>query len=292
MPSLTQSSPTEPHNTISVRKSKERGYNEAPGMRSYYTFSFGKYYDYRFESFGKLRLLNEDVIQPLSGVDMHPHRNQEILTYVIFGEIEHEDCMGNIDVLKRGDVQLISAGTGIHHAERNKSTIWPAHLLQIWVCPDEKDLAPKYQMKKFSDLEKLNRLCQIVSPVKTLPEEHKTNTVHVNQDFSCYSCLLQSGKKVSYSLLAGRKVYIHVINKNNRNHLLNIRVVAECGEEWCQTLEDGDGLFIELMGNGIINLEATYSKTIVPIEFLLFDTIAGEIFNPLISETQCSQQDE
>jgi redox-sensitive bicupin YhaK (pirin superfamily) len=252
---------------IQVRKSLQRGHANHGWLNTYHTFSFADYYHPKFNSFGSLRVLNEDIVQPGEGFGKHPHRNFEIYSYVVSGELEHKDSMGNVEILKRGDVQLTSAGSGISHSEYNRNTKQAVHFLQIWVVPDKMGLTPSYQTKHFSEADKLNNLLEFMVPKGS---DNKF-AISMNQDFYCYSSLLESGKRVKYDLRADRKVYVHVVNHNNKDHQLIISTNKQSSDQ--VVLSGGDGAFIEISGRetGTITFESGANST-SPVEFLVFDT--------------------
>ncbi len=146
-----------------VRHSNERGAANFGWLDSRHTFSFGHYHDPRFMGFGPLRVINEDWVKPARGFDTHGHRDMEIITYMVSGALRHEDSMGNGSVIRPGDVQRMTAGSGIRHSERNASDEEDAHLLQIWIEPETLNLPPGYEQKTFGDGEKANRLRLVVS---------------------------------------------------------------------------------------------------------------------------------
>ena len=172
---------------IQVRKSNERGHAEHGWLNSYHTFSFADYYDPEQTNFRDLRVINEDYVAPEMGFGMHPHRDMEIITYVVSGALKHSDSMGNTAVMRAGDVQRISAGTGILHSEINDSTTEPVHLLQIWIFPDKKGVKPGYAEKSFAKAE-LGRLHLIAS------KTGRDGSISINQDTSLYLGKLSAGR--------------------------------------------------------------------------------------------------
>lgn len=190
---------------IILRKSEERGHANHGWLDSYHTFSFANYYDPDYMGFGNLRVINEDRVEPKRGFGTHPHRDMEIITYVLEGALEHKDSIGNGSIIRPGDVQKMSAGTGILHSEFNPSESEPVHLLQIWIMPNQRNLPASYEQKNFSDAEKLNHLRLIASP------DGRENSVTVYQDVNLYATVLDAGKNVSHELKSGREVWLQVV---------------------------------------------------------------------------------
>src|SRR3954467_7570072 len=149
---------------IRVRKAEERGHFDHGWLDTYHTFSFADYYDPAQMSFRALRVMNEDRVAPGQGFGTHPHRDMEIVPYVLEGALEHKDSMGNGEVLRPGEFQRMSAGTGITHSEFNPSSSEPVHLYQIWLLPDRTGIEPSYEQKRFAEDERLNRLRLVASP--------------------------------------------------------------------------------------------------------------------------------
>jgi hypothetical protein len=190
---------------LEVRKSGERGTASFGWLRSQHSFSFGHYYDPRHMGFGPLRVINEDRVQPGRGFDSHGHRNMEIISYVLDGALEHKDSMGNGSVLRYGDVQRMSAGTGVVHSEYNHSKEQPVHFLQIWVEPGAAGGEPGYEEKHFDTESKRGKLRLIVSP------DGRDGSVRLQQDAYIYATLLDGGEAVEHPLQAGRLAYVHVV---------------------------------------------------------------------------------
>ena len=189
---------------ISVRKAAERGHFNFSWLDTYHTFSFDQYYDPRFMGFRSLRVINEDRVQPGHGFPTHAHRDMEIITYVLAGGLAHKDSMGNGSVIRPGDVQRMSAGTGVRHSEANPSTSDPVHLLQIWIMPNRLGSAPGYEQKFFADEEKRGRLRLIASP------DGRDGSVTVQQDARLHAALLEPGQEVVYELRAERHAWVQV----------------------------------------------------------------------------------
>jgi redox-sensitive bicupin YhaK (pirin superfamily) len=190
---------------ITIRPSAERGHANHGWLDTHYSFSFSDYYDPRQMGFRDLRVINEDVVSAGRGFGKHPHRDMEILTYIIDGELSHHDSMGRGATIKRNDVQRMSAGTGIMHSEVNQSNK-PVHLLQIWLLPKAEGLKPSYEDKTFSPEQKHNRLRLIAS------HDGRDDSTTINQDASVYASLLDSGKSVELDLDKGRHAWVQLIS--------------------------------------------------------------------------------
>jgi quercetin 2,3-dioxygenase len=187
-----------------LRKSAERGFADHGWLRSFHTFSFAGYYDPRHMGFGSLRVINEDRVDPGEGFGKHPHRDMEIISYVLDGELEHKDSMGTGSVIKPGDVQRMSAGTGVTHSEYNPSPSKPVHFLQIWIEPSEDGIAPSYEQKYFGPEEKRGRLCLLASP------DARDGSVKIHQDANLYATLVDGDEEVVHELAPDRRAYVHV----------------------------------------------------------------------------------
>jgi redox-sensitive bicupin YhaK (pirin superfamily) len=189
---------------ITIRKAEERGHFDFGWLNTYHSFSFGDYHDPKHTHFRTLRVINEDVVQPGHGFPTHGHRDMEIVTYILQGALEHRDSMGTGSIIRRGDAQRMSAGTGVTHSEANPSPDTPVHLLQIWIFPDQQGRQPEYEEKKFSDDEKLNKLRLIVSP------EGEDGSVRIHQDAKIYASLLDERQEVVHTLANGRSAWLQV----------------------------------------------------------------------------------
>ena len=189
---------------IKLRKSAERGHANHGWLDSYHSFSFNRYYDPAHMQYSVLRVINEDVIAPDRGFGMHPHQDMEIVTYMLSGALRHMDSLGNGSVIRAGDVQRMTAGSGIVHSEVNASSSEPAHLLQIWMLPEQSGLEPSYEEKHFCREEKLNRLRLIAS------RDAREGSLLVHQDVSLYASVLQQGKSLSYMLGEDRSAYLQL----------------------------------------------------------------------------------
>lgn len=190
---------------IELRKSEDRGIANFGWLYSRHTFSFGHYYDPRHTGFGPLLVINEDEVQPARGFGTHGHRDMEIISYVLDGELAHKDSMGNGSVLRYGDVQRMSAGTGVTHSEFNHSASRGVHFLQIWIEPSTKGIAPGYEEKHFDAESKQGRLRLIASP------DGAEGSVTIHQDARLYASLLNGGQQLALELQPGRRAYLHLI---------------------------------------------------------------------------------
>nr|AIA11757.1 Pirin [uncultured bacterium] len=189
---------------INVRKAAERGHFNFGWLDTHHTFSFGEYYDPRNMGFRALRVINEDYVRAGHGFPTHPHRDMEIITYVLKGALEHRDSMGNGTVIRPGEVQRMSAGTGIRHSEKNPSEEEDVHLLQIWIIPEEQGLTPSYEQKMFEADEKRGRLRLIASG------DGRDGSVTMHQDANLYAALLEEGQEVAHDLPQGRHAWAQV----------------------------------------------------------------------------------
>jgi quercetin 2,3-dioxygenase len=230
---------------ITLRKSDERGLNKLDWLHSQHTFSFSSYYDPRFMGYSTLRVINEDHVEPDKGFGTHAHRDMEILTYVLSGQLEHRDSMGNGAVIKVGDVQTMSAGTGITHSEFNPSSDEKVHFLQIWILPEARDLKPRYEQKFFPDEQKRGKLQLVAS------RDGSNGSVTIMQNTKVYASLLSEGETVGYNVPQGRRTWLQVISGglDANGH----------------TLKAGDGAAI--YNENDLKLRATANDT----HFLLFD---------------------
>lgn len=230
--------------SIKHHKSEARGYNKFDWLDSWHTFSFGRFVDRERMGFRSLRVINEDIIAPCGGFPTHPHDNMEIITYVVDGALAHKDSMGTGSVIAPGEVQKMSAGTGVTHSEFNASNDNPAHILQIWIKPDRKDIAPEYQQVTVQPVCTLNQLCLIGSPAG------ESGTVKINQDARLYVMHLQTDKSVTHEFAEGRYGFLQIVKGKV--------------ETQGRILNPGDGLEI----GGVDSLEI---KALEDSEALLFD---------------------
>ena len=190
---------------LEVRKSEERGNANHGWLQSKHTFSFGHYHDPLHVGFGPLLVINEDKVAPAQGFGTHGHRDMEIISYVLDGALEHKDSMGTGSVLHYGDVQRMSAGSGVRHSEFNGSTTEQVHFLQIWIQPNVTGIPPSYEEKHFAPETKIGRLRLIAS------EDGREGSVLIHQDAQLYAAILNGDDAVRHALEAGRLAYVHVI---------------------------------------------------------------------------------
>jgi len=201
---------------LHIRKATERGHADHGWLNSYHTFSFAGYYDQKQMGFRMLRVINEDRVQPKEGFPTHPHRDMEIITYVLEGELEHKDSMGNGSVIRPGEVQRMSAGTGVMHSEFNHSESELVHFLQIWILPEKDGIMPGYEQTFFPDKEKRKTLRLIAS------QNGRNGSVTINQDVNLYAGLLENGEEIDHVVPAGRHAWLQVARGSieiNGHHL-------------------------------------------------------------------------
>jgi redox-sensitive bicupin YhaK (pirin superfamily) len=189
---------------INIRHGNERGGGEYGWLKTRHTFSFDQYYDPKFTNFRSLRVMNEDWVAAGQGFPMHPHRDMEIITYVLEGGLQHNDSLGNGSIIRPGDGQRMSAGTGVRHSEANPSPTDPVHLLQIWIMPDRPGHQPGYEQKAFPEAEKRGKLRVIASP------DGENGSVTIHQDARLYVSLLSPGQEVKHDLAKGRYAWLQV----------------------------------------------------------------------------------
>lgn len=188
---------------MTIRKSNERGHAEHGWLDTYHSFSFADYYDPQWAGFRTLRVLNDDLVMPGMGFGAHPHQNMEIITYVLSGQLEHKDSMGNGRVIRPGEVQYMSAGSGVRHSEFNPSPSEAAHFLQIWILPDAKNVKPRYAEKSLSSAT-TGKLHLVAS------KSGRDNSIAIHQDADLLLAKLESGQKVAHALADNRHAWLHV----------------------------------------------------------------------------------
>jgi len=229
---------------ISVRKAADRGHFNHGWLDTYHTFSFAEYHDPKFMGFHSLRVINEDVVEAGAGFPTHSHRDMEIVTYVLSGAVEHKDSMGNQGLIRPGEVQRMSAGSGVTHSELNPSKKEALHLLQIWILPEKKGQKPSYEQKSFSEVLDSGRLVLAAS------QDGREGSVTVGQDVNVWAARLKAGTQLSLPLKSGRHAWFQVVKG-----LLSVNG---------QNLSTSDGA--GLSGESELKLQANSAA-----EFLLFD---------------------
>ena len=231
---------------LTLRKANERGHADFGWLNSRHTFSFGQYHDPAHMGFGPLRVINDDKVAGGEGFPAHPHANMEIVTYVLDGGLEHKDSLGTGSVIRPGDVQRMSAGTGIRHSEFNASETEPVHFLQIWIMPERAGVAPGYEQKSFSVADKKGRLRLAGS------RTGRDGSVTIRQDVDLYAGVFASGDKVTHDMVDGRIAWVQVARGSVRVNGLD--------------LAEGDGLAIE-------DVRALELEGIDDAELLVFDMV-------------------
>jgi quercetin 2,3-dioxygenase len=193
---------------ITIRPASQRGHADHGWLNAYHTFSFANYYDPRNMGFRALRVINEDRVAPGQGFGTHAHNDMEIITYVLEGALEHKDSMGNHGVIRPGEVQHMSAGSGVRHSEYNHSKSEPVHLLQIWLMPDSDGIKPQYQQREFSTAERSGHLLQVAK--SDAAKNGDASALKIHADASLYASVLQSGESVDHQLSADRHAWLQV----------------------------------------------------------------------------------
>ena len=229
---------------LTVRKAEERGHANHGWLDTYHTFSFADYQDMRYMGFGPLRVINDDTVKPGQGFGTHGHRDMEIITYVLDGALEHKDSMGNGSIIRPGNVQRMSAGTGVRHSEFNPSRDEGVHFLQIWIEPKITGVKPGYEEKQFGPAEKKGQLRLIAS------RDGREGSVTIHQDAAIYASMLDGKDAVTHRLAQGRRAYVHVARG-----AVKVNGTA---------LKDGDGARVE-------NESSIELKDAREAEVLLFD---------------------
>ncbi|KAJ2915570.1 hypothetical protein MD484_g4837, partial [Candolleomyces efflorescens] len=260
------------------RRSEERGHADHGWLKTYHTFSFAMYQDPKHQQYGPLRVMNEDRVSPLAGFGTHSHREFEIFSYIVSGELEHKDSMSNVEILTRGHIQLTSAGTGITHTEKNPNRHGvPVHFLQIWSIPTQPRLKPAYYTRHFTDDMKKDKWAKVVAPVddegvqKDLREGEGT-PAPVHSGLTMYATILSSGKMMEKEL-SGTKVYVHVIQTSSgAENAQGARVKLSDGAGGELVLGEGDGAYVSVNGSSaklvVENVSEEQGQT---AEILLFD---------------------
>ncbi len=229
---------------LNIHRNSERGSANHGWLQSNHSFSFGHYYNPEQMGFGPLLVINEDRVEPSKGFGTHGHEDMEIISYVIKGALEHKDSIGNGSVIRYGDVQRMSAGTGVRHSEFNHSNSERVHFLQIWIEPNVKGIPPSYEEKHFDQASKTGQLRLIASP------DRKDGSVLIHQDAYIYASILSAGDELEHSIANGRTAYVHVIRGQ----------IDVCGN----TLKTGDAL--KITETNLIDF-----RNASEVEFLFFD---------------------
>ncbi|MFM1906568.1 MAG: hypothetical protein RLZZ591_245 [Pseudomonadota bacterium] len=233
---------TQENSMLTLRKSQDRGYADHGWLKSYHSFSFAGYYDPHHMGFGNLRVINEDRIAPGTGFGTHGHRDMEIISYVLSGALAHKDTMGNVKGIPPGDVQRMSAGTGVQHSEFNHAPRDTTHFLQIWIEPDRSGVTPSYEQKTFVDAEKRGQLRLVASP------DGAQGSVTIHASARLYAGLFDGDETASIALNSQRKCYVHLIRGR-----LNVNG---------QMLDTGDAALLE--GETAVNLtQGTQAEVLV-----------------------------
>lgn len=233
---------------ITIRPAQDRGAANFGWLDSRHTFSFGNYHNSNYMGFADLRVINEDKVTPGQGFGTHGHRDMEIISYVLEGALEHKDSIGTGSVIRPGDVQRMSAGTGIRHSEFNASKTEPVHFLQIWILPEQEGIAPGYEQKTFTEAEKRGKLRLVGS------RDGRDGSITIHQDVNLYASALQDSETVNHALAEGRVAWLQVV-----------RGVVQLND---QSLTAGDGAAIAQ------EAEIILQGASIDTEVLLFDMVA------------------
>lgn len=230
---------------ITVRRADERGHADHGWLKTYHTFSFATYRDPEHVRFRSLRVMNEDFVAPGQGFGTHPHDNMEIVTYVLSGALEHKDSMGNGEVLHAGEFQRMSAGTGITHSEFNPSREEEVHLYQIWLFPNQRDIEPSYEQKRFPDDEQRNQLRLVASP------EAADGSLLIHQDARVYLSKIDEGQQVVHRLDEGRHAWLQVLRgevslNGEQLHTSDGAAVSDVSELTIQAATEAEVMLFDL----------------------------------------------
>lgn len=229
-----------------LRSSDKRGTTKNSWLNSKHTFSFADYYDINNMGFSDLRVINDDIVAPGQGFGLHPHSNMEIISIVLEGALEHKDSIGNVSVIKKGEVQKMSAGTGILHSEYNPSKVNPVHFLQIWIIPDKMNLKPYYEQKTF-DLEKYSDELILIAS-----QNGGKNSIKISQNVKVYQCLLNNNNTVEFTVKPNRKYWVQIAEGSADINTIN--------------LNEGDGLAFS-QEDDLLRITSQKDNT----NFLIFD---------------------
>ncbi|MCK6439127.1 MAG: pirin family protein [Planctomycetes bacterium] len=230
---------------LTIRPASERGHADHGWLDTWHTFSFADYYDPAHMGFRALRVINDDVIGPGAGFGTHPHRDMEIVTYVLSGGLKHRDSMGHVEVIHAGEMQRMTAGTGVEHSEFNASETESTHLLQIWIHPHTRGLKPEYEQKIFTDAEKRGKLRLVVSP------DGRDGSMMIHQDASIHAAILRKGDNVKHSIAPGRHAWIQVargsvILDGERLTAGDGVAISDTKEVRLSGVDDGEALLFDL----------------------------------------------
>ncbi|GAA6043030.1 hypothetical protein JCM8097_005121 [Rhodosporidiobolus ruineniae] len=269
---------------IVPRRSAARGHANHDWLKTYHTFSFASYYEPNFDKWGPLRVINEDRVEPGTGFGRHAHREFEIWSYIVDGELEHKDSMGNLEIMKRGDIQMTSTGTGIAHSEYNRNTKQQVHFLQIWGLPSTKGLAPKYYNRHFSDDDKRDKLVKVVGEAGSegvSDERNGQGPAPVHAPLSMFASILSPRTSLTHTLSPSTtKAYLHSIMRSGyRSPSQSASDKFEDGGAMLQVnggliLEEGDGAFVSVTKKESEEGERTLTFKNVgerDVEFLVFE---------------------
>ncbi|TKX21207.1 hypothetical protein C1H76_6748 [Elsinoe australis] len=257
--------------SITKRPWSARGHADHGWLYTFHTFSFASYYDPKFQDFGPLRVINEDRVERGTGFGTHSHAEFLIWSYIVSGELEHKDSMGNLENLKRGEVQFTSAGTGIRHSEYCRNEEEDVHFLQIWAKPSVKGLKPSYKTRKFEDGDKKDKLCRIMESVDRVKDENE-GPIPMHADLSMDASILSPGRKVTHDFVkeGERLVYLHLV-MSGRTQPKTGGAKIKVGNV---TMGEGDGAFMRTKpGTKQFEVESVGDKN---AEFLLFDMGEGQ----------------
>jgi len=253
--------------SLSLRKSTERGNNDHGWLHTFLSFSFADYSDRKHDSFGVLRVLNEDRVEPHEGFGTHAHREFEIFSYVVSGELKHKDSMGNTEIIKKGDVQMTSAGTGIRHSEHSNGNE-QVHFLQMWAFPSTSGLKPAYYTRHFTDDEKRDTLVRIVAPLGSegvVDKREVSGPAPIHSPLTVFASLLSPSKTLTHTMGTG-KLYIHNIQKSGYN--TGPATGSHLKINGSSELREGDAVYGTGKAGETITIENVGST---PAEFLVFD---------------------
>ncbi|CDZ96446.1 RmlC-like jelly roll fold [Phaffia rhodozyma] len=244
---------------LTMRPSEQRGIANHGWLKTFHTFNFASYYDPDFGSFGPLRVINEDRVEANQGFGTHPHQEFEIFSYIVKGELEHRDSIGNVEIMKRGDLQMTSAGTGVRHSEYNKNTYKQVHFLQIWALPNERRLKPAYYTRNVTDEEKKQGLVKVVAPfgsTEVSSQREASGPAPVHADLHLYATVLPPRHVVTHKfqpslqrdpdqkVSSARKAYVHVVQTSGFNTGSSFSAGTRIRVNDDLELGEGDGAFV------------------------------------------------